>query len=57
MVWGLTPHKIHSLVGCSSEMGIFRQLTTTEKKGTSSETVCILVDTLPQAHPKSRLRR
>src|SRR5262249_40812852 len=26
MVWGLTPHEIHSLVGCSSVMGIFRQL-------------------------------
>jgi hypothetical protein len=21
VVWGLTPHEIHSLVGCSSEMG------------------------------------
>jgi hypothetical protein len=27
VVWGLTPHKIHSLVGCSSVIGIFRQLT------------------------------
>jgi hypothetical protein len=27
-VWGLTPHKIHSLVGCSSVMGMFQQLTT-----------------------------
>src|SRR5215471_3161012 len=27
MVWGLTPHEIHSLVGCSSEIGIFRQST------------------------------
>jgi len=26
VVWGLAPHQIHSLVGCSSEMGIFRQL-------------------------------
>jgi hypothetical protein len=25
MVWGLTPHKIHSLVGCSSDMGMFHQ--------------------------------
>jgi CRISPR-associated endonuclease Cas1 len=25
VVWGLTPHKIHSLVGCSSVTGIFRQ--------------------------------
>jgi len=25
VVWGLTPHKIHSLVGCSSEIEIFRQ--------------------------------
>src|SRR5215469_9352269 len=27
MVWGLAPHKIHNLVGCSSEMGMLRQLT------------------------------
>src|ERR1017187_5866353 len=26
VVWGLTPHKIHSLVGCSSVKAIFRQL-------------------------------
>src|SRR5215472_10440377 len=25
VVWGLTPHKIHSLVGCSSEIAIYRQ--------------------------------
>src|ERR1035437_2096894 len=25
VVWGLTPHEIHSLVGCSSEVAIFRQ--------------------------------
>ncbi len=25
VVWGLTPHKIHSLVGCSSVIGILRQ--------------------------------
>jgi hypothetical protein len=24
VVWGLTPHEIHSLVGCSSEIAIFR---------------------------------
>jgi len=27
VVWGLTPHKIHGLVGCSSVIGIFQQLT------------------------------
>ncbi len=27
VVWGLTPHKIHSLVGCSSAIAMFRQLT------------------------------
>ena len=27
MVWGLTPHKIHSLVGCSSVLGVFYKLT------------------------------
>jgi len=26
VVWGLAPHEIHSLVGCSGVMGIFRQL-------------------------------
>src|SRR5260370_3371457 len=26
MVWGLTPHQIHSLVGCSSAIVMFRQL-------------------------------
>jgi len=26
MAWGLTPHEIHSLVGCSSEIGMFQQL-------------------------------
>jgi len=26
VVWGLTPHKIHSLVGCSSVIGILQQL-------------------------------
>jgi hypothetical protein len=25
VVWGLAPHEIHSLVGCSSAMGIFHQ--------------------------------
>ena len=27
MAWGLTPHKIHSLVGCSSEAGKFYEAT------------------------------
>src|ERR1035441_9622602 len=30
VVWGLTPHEIHSLVGCSSVIGMFQQLSTTE---------------------------
>ena len=25
-VWGITPHEIHSLVGCSSALGMFQQL-------------------------------
>src|SRR5215472_18506219 len=29
VVWGLTPHKIHSLVGCSSVIAILRQSGTT----------------------------
>ena len=27
VVWGLTPHKIHSFVGCSSVIEILKQLT------------------------------
>jgi hypothetical protein len=26
VVWGLAPHEIHSLVGCSSDIAILRQL-------------------------------
>ena len=28
MVWGLTPHQIRSLVGCSSVIEIFQQVST-----------------------------
>ncbi len=33
VVWGLTPHKIHSLVGCSSVRAIFHQLTSGLARG------------------------
>src|ERR1700747_2135933 len=31
VVWGLTPHKIHSLVGCSSVIGMLRQLSSCQQ--------------------------
>lgn len=39
MVWGLTPHKIHSLVGCSSEIGKNNSKRNALKTGLSAKTI------------------
>ena len=40
MVWGLTPHKIHSRVGCSSEIGIYRQPQQSRRTTVSLKPIC-----------------
>jgi hypothetical protein len=40
VVWGLAPHEIHSLVGCSSVMGIYHQLDNQKTGGCIFPTAC-----------------
>src|SRR5215472_10986595 len=56
VVWGLTPHKIHSLVGCSSVIAILQQLSLPISSSGLNLLLCNLSTRRKNTNPSERFQ-